>query len=470
MVENKLRVDRVPASPDPTLHRTHEDFPQTCYDFFPYSGLHRQVWLIALPDTHIRDVTVVTRRPGSETEVDVVVTTNDDWSGRALLELSGGTEPIRAALDIQSGRGRLTLSVADARLWSPSDPFLHRLTIRLQSAAATFDEYTLKVGLRTIEVRGERLLLNGAPIHLRGFGKHEDFVLHGRGLDLAVLVRDFELLKWIGANSFRTSHYPYSEETMMLADEYGFLVIDETPGVSLTFSDPEEVIEARKVQLAADLRDLIGRDKNHACVILWSIANEPLTKPFHTTEPAAPDAVQRGVRFFTDMFAEAHALDGTRPVALVSLQDGPVEWVSLGDVICTNSYNGWYAVSGRLHDAAATLDREIEALHARCGAKPVIVTEFGADSMPGMHASPAVMWTEDYQSALISMYLDVLARHPYVVGTHPWAFADFRTSQSIMRVGSLNLKGVFTRDRRPKLAARTLRELWTGHKTTDWQS
>ena len=179
---------------------------------------------------------------------------------------------------------------------------------------------------------------------------------------------------------------------------------------------------------------------------------------------AAPDAVERGVRFFTDMFAEAHALDETRPVALVSLQGGPVEWVSLGDVICTNSYNGWYAVSGRLRD------REIQALHARCGAKPMIITEFGADSMTGMHASPPVMWTEDYQSALISMYLAVLARHPYVVGTHPWAFADFRTSQSIMRVGSLNLKGVFTRDRRPKLAARTLRELWTGKKATDWQS
>src|SRR6516165_12491811 len=101
----------------------------------------------------------------------------------------------------------------------------------------------MKIGIRTVEVRGTELLLNGKPVFLKGFGKHEDFVLHGRGLDLVVLVRDFELLKWIGANSFRTSHYPYAEETLQLADEHGLLVIAETPAVSLTFSDQPEIIE-----------------------------------------------------------------------------------------------------------------------------------------------------------------------------------------------------------------------------------
>jgi beta-glucuronidase len=74
------------------------------------------------------------------------------------------------------------------------------------------------------------------------------------------------------------------------------------------------------------------------------------------------------------------------------------------------------------------------------------------------------MWTEEYQADLIAMYLRVLGKHPFVVGTHPWAFADFRTAQSTMRVGALNQKGVFTRDRRPKLAAHRLRETWTGKR------
>lgn len=462
-VENRLALERVPAVPDPgTSHFYQEDYPQTSYDFFPYSGLHRQVWLFSTPDVHITELAVRTGQEGGKGTVEVEVRVSGGWSGAASLELSGGAEPVSVALRIQEGAGRGRLVVPAPRLWSPDSPFLYTLTTRLESPGQ--DEYPLKVGIRTIEVRGEQLLLNGAPLQLRGFGKHEDFALHGRGFDPVVLVRDFELLKWIGANSFRTSHYPYAEEALQLADEHGFLVIAETPGVSLTFSDRPEIIEARRRQLRRNIEDLIARDRNHPCVILWSMANEPLLKPFHTTDSPPPEAVARGTQFFADIFAHARSRDSSRPVALVSVQGGPVEWVSQGDVICTNAYNGWYAVSGRLTDAAEVLRKEITALHARCGAKPVIVTEFGADAMAGVHAQPAEMWSEDYQSELIAMYLEVLGTLPFVVGTHPWAFADFKTSQSIMRVGSLNLKGVFTRDRRPKRAAHTLRARWNIHR------
>ncbi len=460
MVENRLRIDRVPAVPDTqAFHLYQEDLPETSYDFFPYSGLHRPVWLCSVPAVHIRDLTVTTRRQGGAALVDVRVAVSGGWSGPARLALSGGAAPVEVAVSIQNGAGQATLHVPNPRLWGPGDPFLYTLTLRLGGGAA-LDEYALPVGLRTVEVKGEALLLNGEPVHLRGFGKHEDFALHGRGLDLAALVRDFELLKWIGANSFRTSHYPYSEEAMMLADRYGFLVIGETPAVSMTFADAPAAIAARHRQLTEDITDLVSRDKNHACVILWSIANEPLTKPFHSTDAAPQDAVAKGTAFFADMFAHLRGLDGTRPVCLVSVQGGPVEWVSQGDVICTNSYNGWYAGSGRIADAGVTLEREIRKLHEKCGAKPIIVTEFGADAMAGIHAQPAEMWSEDFQAELVSTYLDVLSGLPFVIGAHPWAFADFKTSQNIMRVGSLNLKGVFTRDRRPKEAARMLHARW----------
>lgn len=460
MVENRLRIDRVPAIPDTkAFHLYQEDLPETSYDFFPYSGLHRPVWLCSVPAIHLRDLTVTTRRSGGGALVDVHVAVSGNWSGPARLTLTGGASPVEVALSVSNGAGMATISVPSPRLWGPSDPFLYTLTTRL-GTAMPLDEYTMPVGLRTVEVKGEALLLNGEPVHLRGFGKHEDFALHGRGLDLAALVRDFELLKWIGANSFRTSHYPYSEEAMMLADRYGFLVIGETPAVSMTFADAPDVIAARHKQLTEDITDLVSRDKNHACVILWSIANEPLTKPFHSLEPSPGDAVAKGKAFFADMFAHLRSLDSTRPVSLVSVQGGPVEWVSQGDVICTNSYNGWYVGSGRIADAGATLEREIRKLHETCGAKPIIVTEFGADAMAGIHAQPSEMWSEDYQSDLVAQYLDVLAGLPFVIGAHPWAFADFKTSQNIMRVGSLNLKGVFTRDRRPKETARMLHARW----------
>lgn len=461
MVENELKLDRVPAIPDPATARfTQEDYPRTSYDFFPYSGLHRPVWLCAVPPVHVRDLAVTTAVAGKSGSVEVAVTVGGSWSGPAVLTLEGEGAPRRVPLTIINGTGSTTIAVPGARAWTPADPFLYRLTVRL-GGAEPVDEYPLRIGIRSVKADGERLLLNDQPLHLRGFGKHEDFFLHGRGQDLAVLVRDFELLKWIGANSFRTSHYPYSEEALMLADEYGFLVIGETPAVSLTFSDGDAVIAARHRQLLTDIDAMIARDRNHPSIIMWSIANEPLTKPFHTSQPAPTDAVDKGTRFFADMFARARSLDPSRPVALVSVQGGPAEWVGQGDVICTNSYNGWYVVSGRIPDAAAALDKDLRDLRQRHGAKPVIVTEFGADAMAGVHAQPAEMWSEDYQADLIAAYLDVMDKLPFVVGTHIWAFADFKTAQSIMRVGSQNLKGVFTRDRRPKRAAHDLHRRWT---------
>ena len=88
-------------------------------------------------------------------------------------------------------------------------------------------------------------------------------------------------------------------------------------------------------------------------------------------------------------------------------------------------------------------------------------TEFGADAVAGMHAHPPEMWTEEYQADMVEMYIRVLADYPFIIGTHPWAFADFRTSQSIMRIGALNHKGFFTRERKPKLAAHRTRALWS---------
>ncbi|MGY4397561.1 beta-glucuronidase [Sphingomonas sp. UYAg733] len=463
LVENKLTIDRVPGVPDPAKYRMHTiHYPQTTYDFFPYSGLHRPVLLAALPATHVHDVIVTTTRSGATGLVEVAFAVSDGWSGPARLTIGGGKAAVTVEAAVRGGRATATIRVPGARLWGPDDPFLYRLSIALGDAEAPLDEYIMKVGIRTVEVRGSELLLNGKPVFLKGFGKHEDFILHGRGLDLAVLVRDFELLKWIGANSFRTSHYPYAEEALMLADEYGFLVISESPAVSLILSDSGEVIETRRKHLTGVLTDLIARDRNHPSVIMWSIANEPLTKPFHTLDDAPADSAAKGTPFFASLFDHVRSLDRSRPVALVSVQGGPSDWVGLGDVICTNSYNGWYAVSGDLPQAEVALAKEIEGLRARHGDKPIFLTEFGADAAAGAHAEPAEMWSEEYQAELIALYLRVADRFPFVIGTHPWAFADFKTSESIMRVSGMNYKGVFTRDRRPKEAAHLLRKAWAG--------
>ena len=272
-------------------------------------------------------------------------------------------------------------------------------------------------------------------------------------------IRDYELLRWVGANSYRTSHYPYAEEAMQLADRLGVLVINEIPAVGLNFEDPDELTAKRLAQCLQQIRELIARDKNHPSTMMWNVANEPVAGPPLGAAPPAPRAVEAGTRFFRELYAEAHRLDPTRPVTLVGLQGGPPQWHGLFDVVCLNRYYGWYTQAGRLDEAAQTLGRELDTLHKSFG-KPIILTEFGTDTLPGVHNLPAEMWTEEYQVEFLRRYLDVAAQRPFVAGMQVWAFADFKTGQSSSRAGAMNFKGVFTRDRRPKLAAQFLRSRW----------
>ena len=131
------------------------------------------------------------------------------------------------------------------------------------------------------------------------------------------------------------------------------------------------------------------------------------------------------------------------------------------DLVCLNRYAGWYTEAGRIDEGCARLSRELDELHAAYP-KPVIMTEFGADCIAGCHALEPEMFSEEYQSLLIERTIGVLRSKPYVVGEHVWNLCDFKTSQEVKRFGGMNLKGVFTRDRRPKMAAHMLRRLWRG--------
>jgi beta-glucuronidase len=451
-IENEPSPLRVPSGPKPAGPGA-ASFPELGYDFFPYSGLHRPVILYAVPARHIAAVAVVTSIDGPDGIIEATVNVAGAWSGRGRAQLEGERLPLAAEFQVAEGRAGVRLRVPEARFWGPNDPFLYTLRLALTDGAAEVDAYTVEVGIRTIEVSGDRLLLNGQPIRLRGFGKHEDFAVHGRGLDLPVLVKDYALLKWVGANSYRTSHYPHCEEAMRLADREGFLVIDEIPAVGLVFDDSDEAIAARLEASKQQLRELVARDKNHPSVLIWSLANEP-----HSGDGRARDT---GSAFFRELFAEARALDPTRPVIIVGEEGAEPSWLELSDIVAINRYRGWYVAPGRLEQGMRQVADELDRLHATLG-RPVVLTEFGADAIAGMHDEPSAMWSEEYQAELIRRYLEIAASRPWIIGTHVWTFADFKTAQSIRRPGGMNFKGVFTRDRQPKMAAHFLRSQWTG--------
>jgi beta-glucuronidase len=446
-VDGSLMPDRVPPGNVPvsmTDRFADISYPDGSFDFFPYCGIHRPVLLYAVAPQGITDLTVVTDISGEAGLVQVKIQREAATPVRARLTLRGHGDPISAELEIAT-QAETTLRVPRAAFWSLESPNLYDLIVELEDKGQVFDRYVLPVGIRTVKIEGDQLLLNGQPVYLKGFGRHEDFPVVGRGLLPALIVKDYALMAWIGANSFRTTHYPYSEQIMDLADRLGFLIIDETPAVGLFFA--EEGLERRLGLCRQYLKELIARDKNHPSVIAWSLANEP-----HSHRPAAGP-------FFRNLYDLAKSLDATRPVTVVTavgLKEAAFEFV---DFMCLNRYYAWYSDPGQLDFGCERLSDELDALYERFH-KPLVLSEFGADTVPGCHAEPPEMFSEEFQAEMLARYIDVLRSKPFVIGEQVWNMCDFKTGQSIRRVGGLNLKGVFTRDRRPKMAAHRLRQIW----------
>jgi beta-glucuronidase len=457
-LENKLKPSRVPTGN--VQGGPFTNFPKSNYDFFPYAGLHRDIWLYSVPNTaSIKDITVKTGFAGSTGSVEVTVA-SEGKAAKGTVIIRGNSQRYEAPLRFAGNTATATISIPNVRLWSPENPHLYQTDVTIGDTKNTLDHYTLETGVRTISTTDKQLLLNGKPIFLKGFGKHEDFPIFGRGTANPVIVKDFSLMKWTGANSFRTSHYPYDEEFMRMADREGFLVIDEIPAVGLYFHGDTTELAQRHAQCKQYISELITRDKNHPSVIMWCVANEPFPRDVSVTGgPAGREATPKSIELFKELFATVKQKDDTRLATLVGVMGGPMEWIGLADVICINRYYGWYTHTGDLAGAANLLAMEADAIHKRFN-KPVIFTEFGADTYPGMHAEEPEMYTEEFQTAYLKLYLDFAASRDYIAGMHVWAFSDFKTGQGIIRFGGMNYKGVFTRDRKPKAAAYYLRSRW----------
>ncbi|MEO3943330.1 beta-glucuronidase [Paenarthrobacter nicotinovorans] len=431
------------------------------HDFYNYAGLARSVWLYSKPERHISDITVVTGVIGRTGVIDYSVETSHKTPVRVRALDAAGQE-------VSSAEGTQgTLTIEDVSLWQPGASYLYNLMVELLDGEDVIDSYTEPFGVRTVEVRGTQFLINGEPFYFTGFGKHEDTAVRGKGHDNAYLVHDFQLLDWVGANSFRTSHYPYAEEVLEFADRHGIVVVDETAAVGLnlgvqggltgvgpkpTFS-PETFNHETQAAHAQHLREVISRDKNHPSVVMWSIANEPASNEDGARE------------FFEPLVQLARELDPTRPltyaaVMFATFQNDKI--ADLFDVLSINRYYGWYIFTGDLQTAEDYLERDLRGWVEAFG-KPIMMSEYGADTMPGQHSIWDMPWSEEYQQSFLAMNHRVFDRIDGFVGEHVWNFADFQTSNGIHRVDG-NRKGVFSRDRKPKAAAHALRARWTGLK------
>ena len=458
-VNNELTFETIPPGMVSVDNSTGRKIQTYMHDFYNYAGLARSVWLYSVPEQHITDVTVVTDVEDTTGLIHYDVKLSGGSNSTGSVKVSVIDEDGNVVSNATGAKG--TAEVADVHLWQPGAAYLYQLEVSIvDSADKVVDTYSVATGVRTVEVKGSEFLINGKPFYFTGFGAHEDSEIRGKGHDQAYMVHDFQLRKWMGANSFRTSHYPYAEEVMDFADRNGVVVIDETAAVGLNIAlqggvqgAPAETWVALNTSIAHEqsIRELISRDKNHPSVVMWVIANEPA-------------AQEEGAREYFEPLAKlTRELEPSRPITYANQGAATPETdliMDLFDVICVNRYFGWYEQTGDLEAAEIALEEELR-LWQDTYDKPIIMSEYGADTLAGLHSILAVPFSEEFQVDMLDMYHRVFDRIDAMAGEHVWNFADFQTSIGIRRVDG-NKKGVFTRDRKPKAAAHSLKKRWIG--------
>jgi beta-glucuronidase len=302
------------------------------------------------------------------------------------------------------GRAALHFNVKGLERWSPETPKLYKVAIR-----AGHDSIDERIGFRTIETRGTEILLNGKPIFLKGVCIHAEAPYRtGR----AYSDKDAEtLLGWVkelGGNFARLAHYPHAETMLRAADRMGVLVWSENPVYwALQFENPKVLAKAEQ-----QLDEEINTSRNHAAIILWSMANETPNTPART-------------QFIETLASRARSADPTRLItaALLVHAKGNTKIIDdpLGqalDVIGFNEYIGWY--EGRPESADKT---EWQVSYQ----KPLIVSEFGGGAKAGLHGNETERWTEEFQANIYRHQLPMLNKIAQLRGMSPWVLMDFRS-------------------------------------------
>jgi len=387
-VDNKRRRDAVPT---------------LMTDWWNYGGLTRDVKLVEMPTTFVHDYMIQLEKGSRQRITGWIKLAGDKLNQRITVRIPEAGVSRTFNTDA-SGSAVIDFN-ADLTLWSPDNPKLYDVTIEAET-----DQVRDQIGFRSIETKSTEILLNGRPIFLRGVCIHEEAPVRGGRAYSQEDAR--KLLGWakeLGANFVRLAHYPHNESMIREADRMGIMVWSEIPVYwTILWENPVTLENARN-----QLTDMIGRDKNRAAVVIWSVANEtPLS-----------DA---RLSFLRKLIEHARSLDPTRLMSAAMERhytDAKTQTIDdpLGeylDVLGCNEYVGWY---DGLPAKADGLEWKTKYQ------KPLVMSEFGGDALYGHHGDASERWTEEYQENLYRHQLGMLKRIPFLRGTAPWILTDFRS-------------------------------------------
>jgi beta-glucuronidase len=435
-VDNRFDRERVP------LFRPN-------YDFYGYGGIYRDVTLQQLPACAIDRVQVT---PLDLETVRLTVKFVGDVSGEQTLVVSFDDGlPSFHVCEVENGVCVIEEEVPDPRVWSPSDPQLHMVEVAIDG-----DSVRERFGLRTIETKGQQILLNGEPIELRGFNRHEAHPELGPVQPPALMLEDAQWMQRMNCNFVRCVHYPQNEQFFDLCDELGILVWAESLGWGNTAGQLADETFMRLQE--EQTRIMVRNGCNHPSIIVWAFLNE------------AESQKEEALPLYRALTSAIREEDPSRLVSYASNRRDQDLCFDLVDIISLNIYPGWIGpVDWETHSVEMIRPFTEDLIQAFCGDsphadKPLIFSEIGACALYGCHDLAHSQWTEEYQADFMTEAARVILENPRTQGLTLWQFHDTRSYGAFGQVRSkprgYNCAGVLDEYRRPKLATVAIGELY----------
>jgi beta-glucuronidase len=422
--------------------RSLEQVPTVNTDWWNYGGITRDIMIIEESPTFVEDYYIQLAKEDNST-IEFSVTLNGSDKANQTIEIKIPEAKVSASIKTnKAGVAAGSIKVKKLKYWSPENPKLYEVDVKYNGTSLTD-----KIGFRTLQVKGADILVNGKSTFLRGICIHEENGIRG---GRAYSKEDAQMLlgwaKEMGCNFVRLAHYPHNENMTRVADELGIMVWSEVP----VYWTIQWKNENTYKNATAQMTDIITRDKNRASIIIWSMANET---------PITADRTE----FLKNMIIKAKTLDTVRLISAalerhykegednVHVIEDPLE--EYVDVVSFNEYIGWYDGLPEKCNKAV-FDFKFQ--------KPVIISEFGAGALQGLHGDKGERWTEEFQEDLYVKTLNMLDKIPQLRGVTPWILADFRSPRRVLPdiQDGWNRKGLISETGNKKKAYYILKEFY----------
>ena len=418
--------------------------------YFNYGGIHRDVTLEIYTGEYFSDISMDARDDGK-------LSITGRWAGgkERSVEVEVTCQQITKHCQCDNHSFNVSVKVPDIKAWSPGEPNLYPVTVLLTANGELQDKRVFKVGFRTISLKNNAFALNGKKTFLKGICYLYDSPAYGAVMKKEQFLHDISLLKELGVNIIR-SHFPFTDEFLDECDRQGIMVWIEIPVYCLHPPTKERgtVFSDNAVQKLAlsMLEEMIVQAKNHPSVVIYGIGNE-----CNTENPEAES-------FFRQLAVKARELDSTRLLSYAALYCNVGPLAEMVDILGINEYWGWYDIIGQDKPEKLNLKILDDKLTELSGKhkKPMLMTEFGADSIPGYLSESLELWSENYHAELLKKSFEIFKKHPYICGTFPFVFSDYKDpSKHVNKYwNEMNYKGVISYNRRKKLSFFTLQKIY----------